>query len=110
VSLLPKRPDRPGGPGAARRQAADARLATARLAREVHDGLSQDLWLAKLKQGRLARMPDLSPTARGLTTDNDRRNGAIRNFILNTNQLYANGTMKKVVVKWGMSSAVTLLK
>ena len=26
------------------------------------------------------------------------------------NQLYANGTMKKVVVKWGMSSAVTLLK
>ncbi len=26
------------------------------------------------------------------------------------NQLYANGTMKKVVAKWGMSSAVTLLK
>jgi signal transduction histidine kinase len=43
--------------------------ASARLAREVHDGLSQDLWLAKLKQGRLARIPDLSPAARGLTTE-----------------------------------------
>ena len=40
--------------------------ASARLAREVHDGLSQDLWLAKLKQGRLDRMPGLSGEARGL--------------------------------------------
>jgi signal transduction histidine kinase len=31
----------------------------ARLAREVHDGLAQDLWYAKLKQGRLARLPAL---------------------------------------------------
>lgn len=43
--------------------------ASARLAREVHDGLSQDLWLAKLKQGRLAQLADLSPDARGLTTE-----------------------------------------
>jgi signal transduction histidine kinase len=54
-------------------RAADAQRAeleaSARLAREVHDGLSQDLWLAKLKQGRLARIPDLSPTARSLTTE-----------------------------------------
>jgi signal transduction histidine kinase len=28
----------------------------ARLAREVHDGLAQDLWYARLKQGRLAQM------------------------------------------------------
>jgi signal transduction histidine kinase len=54
-------------------RAADAQRAeleaSTRLAREVHDGLSQDLWLAKLKQGRLAQIPDLSPTARGLTTE-----------------------------------------
>jgi signal transduction histidine kinase len=42
--------------------------ASARLAREVHDGLSQDLWLAKLKQGRLARL-QLSPAARGLAIE-----------------------------------------
>jgi signal transduction histidine kinase len=40
----------------------DAELATAaleergRLAREIHDGLAQDLWYAKLKQGRLIRL------------------------------------------------------
>jgi signal transduction histidine kinase len=43
--------------------------ASARLAREVHDGLSQDLWLAKLKQGRLAQLPDLPADARGLTKE-----------------------------------------
>lgn len=31
----------------------------ARLSRELHDGLAQDLWLAKLKAGRLAAMPNL---------------------------------------------------
>jgi len=35
-----------------------------RLSRELHDGLAQDLWLAKLKVGRLGSLPDLSPTAR----------------------------------------------
>ena len=30
----------------------------ARLAREVHDGLAQDLWYARLKQGRLAKLVD----------------------------------------------------
>jgi signal transduction histidine kinase len=43
--------------------------ASARLAREVHDGLSQDLWLAKLKQARLAQVPDLPPDAAGLTAE-----------------------------------------
>jgi len=35
-----------------------------RLARELHDGLAQDLWLAKLRTGELAAMPDLSDAAR----------------------------------------------
>jgi signal transduction histidine kinase len=35
----------------------------ARLSRELHDGLAQDLWLAKLKAGRLAAQPDLGPEA-----------------------------------------------
>jgi signal transduction histidine kinase len=38
----------------------------ARLAREIHDGLSQELWLARLKQGRLLQEPDLSDTVRSL--------------------------------------------
>jgi signal transduction histidine kinase len=33
----------------------------ARLSRELHDGLAQDLWLAKLKIGRLAASPFLTP-------------------------------------------------
>ncbi len=35
----------------------------ARLSRELHDGLAQDLWLAKLKLSRLAALPDLAPEA-----------------------------------------------
>ncbi len=35
-----------------------------RLARELHDGLAQDLWLAKLRTGELASMEGLSPEAR----------------------------------------------
>lgn len=54
-------------------RSADAERATleasARLAREVHDGLSQDLWLAKLTQARLAQVPDLPKDAKTLTTD-----------------------------------------
>ena len=59
-----------------------------------------------LVAGQLAlNAQDLSQTqvgvikvdARGLTTDNDRRNGAIRNFILNTNQYeYITFTPKSV--------------
>jgi signal transduction histidine kinase len=47
------------------RRLADAELATAaleeraRLAREIHDGLAQDLWYAKLKQSRLAQIGHL---------------------------------------------------
>ncbi|MEI7743589.1 MAG: sensor histidine kinase, partial [Chloroflexota bacterium] len=36
----------------------------ARLARELHDGLAQDLWLAKLRTGELAAMDDLPEAAR----------------------------------------------
>lgn len=43
------------------------------LSRELHDGLSQDLWLAKLKIGRLAGM-DLTAEARGVV---DEVSGAI---------------------------------
>ncbi len=35
-----------------------------RLAREIHDGLAQDLWYAKLKQGRLTQNASLDETAR----------------------------------------------
>jgi signal transduction histidine kinase len=40
----------------------------ARLAREIHDGMSQELWFAKLKQERLASM-ELPPAARALATE-----------------------------------------
>jgi signal transduction histidine kinase len=41
----------------------------ARLSRELHDGLAQDLWLAKLKVGRLAASPTLSPEDRTLAEE-----------------------------------------
>jgi signal transduction histidine kinase len=41
----------------------------ARLARELHDGLAQDLWLAKLATGRLAALPDLGLAARALAEE-----------------------------------------
>ena len=41
----------------------------ARLAREIHDGMSQELWLAKLKQGRLLQTPDLSAEAQALANE-----------------------------------------
>jgi signal transduction histidine kinase len=40
-----------------------------RLARELHDGLAQDLWLAKLKTTRLASQPGLDLEARALTDE-----------------------------------------
>jgi PAS domain S-box-containing protein len=40
-----------------------------RLARELHDGLAQDLWLAKLKATRLAAQPELGPEARALSDE-----------------------------------------
>lgn len=45
-----------------------------RLSRELHDGLAQDLWLAKLKVGRLAAMPDLGHDAKAVC---DELTGAI---------------------------------
>jgi signal transduction histidine kinase len=52
---------------------ADAVRATleerARLAREVHDGLAQDLWFAKLKVGRLAANDHLPPDAAQLVSE-----------------------------------------
>jgi signal transduction histidine kinase len=43
--------------------------ASARLAREVHDGLSQDLWLAKLRHAALAAQPGLPEAALPLVTE-----------------------------------------
>ena len=51
-------------------ESAHAALAErARLARELHDGLMQDLWLAKLKTGRLAATDSLAPEAAVLTDE-----------------------------------------
>ena len=45
--------------------AASAGLAErSRLAREIHDGLAQDLWYAKLKQGRVVQAPELEEATR----------------------------------------------
>lgn len=41
----------------------------ARLAREIHDGLSQHLWFAKLKQGRLLQEAQLDGEPRQLATE-----------------------------------------
>lgn len=42
----------------------------ARIAREIHDGLAQDLWFAKLKQSRLAQLlPDAGEPARRLSDE-----------------------------------------
>jgi len=41
----------------------------ARLSRELHDGVAQHLWLAKLKAGRLAAQPGLGPEASALTNE-----------------------------------------
>ena len=41
----------------------------ARLAREIHDGLAQDLWLAKMTAAKLARHPTLDAEGRALCDD-----------------------------------------
>ena len=41
----------------------------AHLSRELHDGLAQNLWLAKLKAGRLAAVPDLGMEAAALVDE-----------------------------------------
>ena len=41
----------------------------AHLSRELHDGLAQNLWLAKLKAGRLAAVPDLGLEAEALVEE-----------------------------------------
>jgi signal transduction histidine kinase len=40
-----------------------------RLAREIHDGMSQELWYAKLKQGRLLALPAVAGDARELAQE-----------------------------------------
>ena len=40
-----------------------------RLSRELHDGLAQDLWLAKLKVGRLRSLRDIGPEATALSEE-----------------------------------------
>jgi signal transduction histidine kinase len=41
----------------------------AHLAREIHDGMSQELWYAKLKQGRLLALPEVAGVARELAEE-----------------------------------------
>jgi NarL family two-component system sensor histidine kinase LiaS len=41
----------------------------AHLAREIHDGMSQELWYAKLKQGRLLALHDVAGPARELAEE-----------------------------------------
>ena len=41
----------------------------AHLAREIHDGMSQELWFAKLKQGRLLALPSVEGDARELAEE-----------------------------------------
>jgi signal transduction histidine kinase len=41
----------------------------AHLAREIHDGMSQELWFAKLKQGRLLALPAVEGDARELAEE-----------------------------------------
>jgi signal transduction histidine kinase len=41
----------------------------ARLTRAHHDGLAQELWVAKLKTGRLAALPELGHEARALSAE-----------------------------------------
>ncbi len=50
----------------------------ARLAREIHDGLAQDLWFAKLKHSRLRQIGGLAPEAKQLS---DEVEGAIDNAL-----------------------------
>jgi signal transduction histidine kinase len=52
--------------GAAAQATAEER---ARLAREIHDGMSQQLWLARLKQGRLLKEGGLSDEALALASE-----------------------------------------
>jgi signal transduction histidine kinase len=40
----------------------------ARLARDVHDGLVQELWLARLSHGRLMELADMPPDAQAIVT------------------------------------------
>jgi signal transduction histidine kinase len=54
-----------------------------RLAREVHDGLVQDLWLARLTHGRLAQMPDLPAETREVTR---RVDGLLENALAEARQ------------------------
>ena len=57
------------------RRLADAEFAAvtleerARLAREIHDGLAQDLWYAKLKQSRLAQIGQFEAEAKQLSEE-----------------------------------------
>jgi signal transduction histidine kinase len=56
-----------------RRRGADVahagREERSRLSREFHDGLAQDLWLAKLKVGRLLSLRDVGPEAIALSKE-----------------------------------------
>ena len=76
-----------------------------RVARELHDGLAQDLWLAKLKTGRLAALPDLGSEARVLTAEVD---AAVDAGLVEARQAVAamrlsgegHGTLRDLLARW----------
>ncbi len=74
------------------RRLGDAEMATAaleeraRLAREIHDGLAQDLWFAKLKHSRLAQIAGFTPEAKQLS---DEVESAIDNALAEARQAVA---------------------
>jgi signal transduction histidine kinase len=73
----------------------------ARIAREIHDGLSQDLWLAKLKQARLAQVEGLSPEARELVGEVgfavDRALGSARAVIETMTAISSGRTLEEAI-------------
>ena len=73
----------------------------ARVAREIHDGLSQDLWLAKLKQARLAQLDNLSADARELVGEVgfavDRALGSARSVIDTMSAMSSGRTLDEAI-------------
>lgn len=86
----------------ARLKDADVRRAAleerTRLSRELHDGVAQDLWLARLKIGRLNASPDLGPQAREVA---DEVTGAIDAGLADARQAV-------MALRLGSDSAVSL--
>ncbi len=76
----------------------------ARLAREIHDGLAQDLWFAKLKIERLAQLPGLNREAAALvaevTTAVDRGLADARQAVIAMRTDVVGGTLADVLGRY----------